>query len=35
MNYRPVIRIINTAVIIENSEKLYFMIFKNNLFNTK
>ncbi len=35
MNYRPVITIINTAVIKENSEQLYFTIFKNNLFNAK
>ncbi len=33
-NYGPII-IINTAVINENSEQLYFMIFKNNLYNAK
>ncbi len=35
MNYRPIITIINTAIINENSEQLYFPIFKNNLFNVK
>ncbi len=36
MNYRPIIKIINTAVINENSAALFHApIFKNNLFNAK